>query len=85
MKLYFIGFTDDDGENLDLFVNADSPKDARKFWADYYGVLEDGDDVESQPVRIWEVPDGKTPGAIDWDSMKCFVCSQPHSNQTTAA
>lgn len=39
-RLYFVSATDLDGENKDLFVNADSPGEAERIMRSYYGGLE---------------------------------------------
>jgi len=54
MKQFLIAHTDDDGNNLDLFVTAATPEDAVPLWIAYYDLIlsEDSD----RTVRVFEVP-----------------------------
>lgn len=50
LKLYFVAYYSE-GENLDLFVWAATPRQAVKLWREHYGAL----DVEG-PDHVFEVP-----------------------------
>lgn len=65
-KLYFLAYENDDGEDMDLFITADSPQAAvlmfRAEWAD----LLDMDDL-SRPLQI-----GPVPAAHTYEALRVF-------------
>lgn len=63
LKLYFIGHEDQDGENLDLFVSADSPEEAITHWQTYYAR------PAITPVKLWAIPEARPRGALKWDDL----------------
>jgi hypothetical protein len=72
MTLYLVVARGDTDQNLDLFVNADSPREARQFWLKYYIEDDEEDGFDGlrvgDPARVFEVPVGQTtPGAIAWN------------------
>lgn len=66
MKLFYVRSDDEDGNNLDLFVWAESHIGASDLWAQHYG-LGDGE----APDNVVEIPTTPpaAPGAICWSSL----------------
>lgn len=78
MTLYFVVATcDGTGENLDLFVNAETSDQAIELWQRHYGRHEDETGEESeQPDKVFEVPGNafsmQVAGALEWhDTIPC--------------
>lgn len=67
MKLWLVVVNDWNGDNFDLFVNADTPEKAAAHCPEYYER-----DIEefNQPFRVYEVPTDTTPGPLDWIEAK---------------
>ena len=76
LKLWLITHIDDDGENRDLFVWADSPEDAVVSW-DGYWYQDDGSGVAMLPatVTVRPVPTIPVRGAVDWDHIARLTIS----------
>lgn len=67
LTLYYVSADDVDGNNRDLFVNADSPGEAADLVIAYWA--EDGieinlDDVDA--VNVFQVPQPGPTGAVPW-------------------
>ena len=62
-SLFFVIYTDDDGINMDLFVEASSGAEALRLWQDYF-------QTDEMPMRIDAVPSlTGVPRAISWYSL----------------
>jgi hypothetical protein len=78
MTTYYVEFTNDDGDNFDLFVFAVDPNDVPDYWQAYYEngatfeapVTEQPDDWDTH-LRIFECPasSGQRPGGVDWPNV----------------
>lgn len=76
MALYYIDAKNQDGEDVGLFVRADSPEQAFKFWKEWEFSDETmfQTNLSTEPagfhgdddLRIFEVPDTATNGIIPW-------------------
>ena len=62
MNLYLITDQDEHGDNRDLFVWADDPKEAVEHWDRYYGSA-----CLPCKVTVREAPTTPMRGAVDWD------------------
>lgn len=71
MRLFFIGYPDDGRcGDMDAIVEADSPAEAQKLWADQWE--HDLTDANQQQPRIWEInPSGKA-GVLGWGSNQLW-------------
>jgi hypothetical protein len=82
MTTYYVEFTNDDGDNFDLFVFAEDPKDVPGYWERYYEngasfdalfgpLLTERPDDQDNHLRIFECPEsgGQHPGAVDWPKV----------------
>ncbi|CAA2141381.1 hypothetical protein [Hyphomicrobium sp. ghe19] len=75
MKMFMVCFTNDDGENQDLFVQANSPEEARSLWVQHYDLPPNEDAQLDQRGYIFEVP-AVQPGdakAICWSDVKRYL------------
>ena len=63
MTLYLVVNDNVDGDNMDLFVNADSPNEAIGMMLAYYQAVYDDFDT---PFRVFSVPTTTARGAIEW-------------------
>ena len=65
--LYLISHTDDDGDVLDLFVEATSPAQAVILWRQHYA---EAVPESAKPQMIFEAPPLRgTPGARPWSHL----------------
>jgi hypothetical protein len=68
LKIFYVRHEDDDGNNLDLFVEAATPEQAAEIWALYYCPVDDReDDEEFVPEYIYLIEPTGTAGAIVWN------------------
>lgn len=66
MKLFYVRADDEEGENLDLFVWAETHFSAAGLWAEYYGM-----DAGYAPDAVTEIPTTPpaAPGPIPWSDL----------------
>jgi hypothetical protein len=70
MNLYYVTYTDCDGDNMDLFVSAESPKQAFDLWGKYYEDWNKTGGDRHNTVMIDEVPvAGNLPIAHNWETI----------------
>jgi hypothetical protein len=65
MTLYYVHTNGPDGENMDMFVNADSPSEAGQLMVDYWA----GEGVElyrDEPIMAVVVPAAGPKGIVTW-------------------
>lgn len=66
LKLYYVDYTDDDGDGFELFVWAATPRQAAQLWREYF------DDMnfraDEGPDCVYEVPLNAPPkpAALSW-------------------
>lgn len=70
LKLFQVHYTNEDNDNLDLFVRATSPARAVEFWREYQR-LNERDIPNDHMVTVYEVPEveGKY-GPVEWHLIK---------------
>jgi hypothetical protein len=73
--MYLICFVNDDGENMDLFVQASTPEEARMLWVQYYDLPPAEDEQLDERGKIFEVPTvaGGEPKAISWADIVRYL------------
>ena len=70
MKMYYLVYTDCNGENMDLFVSAHTAEGAFRLWSEYYDDSNKSGGDQDNGVRITSVPTlGPLPMAHNWASM----------------
>lgn len=75
MKMFLVAYVDWDGNNLDLFVQATTPEEARMLWVAYYDLTPDEDAKLDKEGKIFEVPTVQ-PGeakAVMWDDVTRYL------------
>lgn len=71
MKFYFVAANDVNGENWDLFVMAESPRNAADIMLENF---EMGSGHFDQPVRVYEVPSPRPgPWIFDWGDIPVTI------------
>ena len=63
-RLYYVRADSSDGDNMDLFVRANTPAEAERFWSNYYEF-----EHSERPKWVGAVPDAPARGAINWSSI----------------
>jgi len=71
MQLFYIRAEDENGINLDLFVNAAGPAPAVVGWQSYYGEAA----TDCLTVLVYRLGQA-LPGAISWDDIPCLKYRQ---------
>jgi hypothetical protein len=78
MTTYYVAYTNGDGENLDLFVFADTPDQVPAAWNAYYELSAVFDGItpirpkdDDNALRIFECPQSRdtTAVAVNWDHI----------------
>jgi hypothetical protein len=75
MKMFLVSFVDWDGNNLDLFVQARTPEEARMLWVSYYHLPPEEDAKLDKEGKIFEVPQIE-PGdakAVSWGDVLRYL------------
>lgn len=71
IQLYYCNYADCDGEDNDLFVSAETPRQAYGIWAKYYEDTNTTGGGYNNTVRIDEVPAALAkPGPHAWGDIK---------------
>ena len=72
LRLFFITYTDEDGENFDWFVTAKDYRHAFELWRKYHEIVP-GQQFEDRQATVWPVPPvADVPGLEGWETL----CSQ---------
>lgn len=72
-NVYFIGHHDDDGNNFDLLVEAETTEEAVSLWQNNYWPIEEGYTEEGDqpdPEKVYFVNLTGKSGVIPWDLIK---------------
>jgi hypothetical protein len=69
LKVYYIPYEDEDGNNHDCFVRATSPEAAHGFWKQY--LIDQGVDEIVNRVHVYETPlaEGRY-GVVEWGDVR---------------
>jgi hypothetical protein len=77
MTLYYVHTNGPDGENVDMFVNADSHAEAGQIMVDFWA----GEGVElygDEPIMAVVVPPTGPKGIVTWGSLDNEECTVTH-------
>jgi hypothetical protein len=66
MKLIFVTYTNDDGDNFDLFVWADTIGEAKRLWREYYSLDDDEEPRFMHSLPFIPMYFEPTPRAFKW-------------------
>ena len=81
MTTYYVSYEDPNGDNMDLFVVAETPQGALEPWKAYYehenlafGPLTTYRSDEDDYLRIYACPpsNGQRPGPVSWDAIEVW-------------
>ena len=83
-NLYYVQAENEDGQDLSVFVRADTPEQAFEFWKDWdfsdETLFEDklnavpGWKAEIEDLRIFHIPDTAANGIIPWNVATGVEC-----------
>jgi hypothetical protein len=77
VTLFYVMTIGPDGENFDLFVNADTHDEAGQLMVDYWAEQE-VELLEDEPIRAVVVPAPGPKGVVEWGSLKQEECTVTH-------